>query len=107
MEKHSMTLTNGIDVLQLTANQLLHVLDAHSYYLPIRKVLRYSTNIGGGRRVRVQPRQVISHELIVQYLCIGQYIDQVRPHFLCAALMSSKRTKQHAVRRLSISLLLL
>ena len=32
---------------------------------------------------------------------------QVRPHFLCAALMSSKRTKQHAVRRLSISLLLL
>ena len=26
---------------------------------------------------------------------------QVRPHFLCAALMSSKRTKQHAVRRLS------
>ena len=27
---------------------------------------------------------------------------QVRPHFLCAALMSSKRTKQHAVRRLSI-----
>ena len=25
---------------------------------------------------------------------------QVRPHFLCAALMSSKRTKQHAVRRL-------
>ena len=29
---------------------------------------------------------------------------QVRPHFLCAALMSSKRTKQHAVRRLSIAL---
>ena len=27
---------------------------------------------------------------------------QVRPHFLCAALMSSQRTKQHAVRRLSI-----
>ena len=26
---------------------------------------------------------------------------QVRPHFLCAALMSSQRTKQHAVRRLS------
>ena len=26
---------------------------------------------------------------------------QVRPHFLCAALMSSQRTKQHALRRLS------
>ena len=30
---------------------------------------------------------------------------QARPHFLCAALMSSQRTKQHAVRRLSSLLL--
>ena len=36
---------------------------------------------------------------------IGNYYFhsyQVRPHFLCAALMSSQRTKQHAVHRLGI-----